>query len=39
MGTHPIFESDFDCLTDGIGLNDVTYRNATTTGSRGLGLQ
>jgi len=22
MGTHPIFESDFDCLTDGI----VFYR-------------
>jgi len=22
MGTHPIFESDFDCLTDGsIGYN------------------
>jgi len=20
MGTHPIFESDFDCLTDGIML-------------------
>merc|ERR1712227_898636 len=20
MGTHPIFESDFDCLTDGMGL-------------------
>jgi len=19
MGTHPIFESDFDCLTDGSG--------------------
>jgi len=19
MGTHPIFESDFDCLTDGFG--------------------
>merc|ERR1712130_220645 len=23
MGTHPIFESDFDCLTDG-GLNEMT---------------
>jgi len=21
MGTHPIFESDFDCLTEGIGEN------------------
>jgi len=21
MGTHPIFESDFDCLTDEIGAN------------------
>jgi len=20
MGTHPIFESDFDCLTDGTAL-------------------
>jgi len=26
-------------ILDGIGLNDVTYQNATTTGSRGLGLQ
>jgi len=26
MGTHPIFESDFDCLTDGIGLE---YRTQT----------
>merc|ERR1712131_305431 len=24
MGTHPIFESDFDCLTD---MNQVTTRN------------
>merc|ERR1712130_854866 len=22
MGTHPIFESDFDCLTDGCGCRD-----------------
>merc|ERR1712088_1251619 len=24
MGTHPIFESDFDCLTDFIGPKSVT---------------
>jgi len=23
MGTHPIYESDFDCLTDRFGLRDV----------------
>merc|ERR1711931_609737 len=23
MGTHPIFESDFDCLTDRLGLNFI----------------
>jgi len=23
MGTHPIFESDFDCLTDGSDVNDL----------------
>jgi len=22
MGTHPIFESDFDCLTDGIKMKE-----------------
>jgi len=22
MGTHPIFESDFDCLTECTGLSD-----------------
>jgi len=22
MGTHPIFESDFDCLTDSVTLTD-----------------
>jgi len=22
MGTHPIFESDFDCLTDSVALTD-----------------
>jgi len=21
MGTHPIFESDFDCLTEDVGAN------------------
>merc|ERR1711970_1128001 len=26
MGTHPIFESDFDCLTDEFGLNDSLFR-------------
>jgi len=30
MGTHPIFESDFDCLTDNseIGLNEPNVRFA-----------
>jgi len=23
MGTHPIFESDFDCLTDGARREDI----------------
>jgi len=23
MGTHPIFESDFDCLTDRVSTKDV----------------
>jgi len=23
MGTHPIFESDFDCLTDGFAVSVV----------------
>jgi len=22
MGTHPIFESEFDCLTDSVALTD-----------------
>merc|ERR1712235_2079 len=28
MGTHPIFESDFDCLTDGLYIwtNNSTWR-------------
>merc|ERR1711990_407005 len=28
MGTHPIFESDFDCLTDGLHIwtNNSTWR-------------
>jgi len=26
MGTHPIFESDFDCLTEGYELNSVKLR-------------
>merc|ERR1711990_1204661 len=25
MGTHPIFESDFDCLTDGYGMSGAPY--------------
>jgi len=27
MGTHPIFESDFDCLTDTTGVKDQTIIN------------
>jgi len=23
MGTHPIFESDFDCLTDEVNMVDI----------------
>jgi len=26
MGTHPIFESDFDCLTDKIGKDGKAQR-------------
>jgi len=26
MGTHPIFESDFDCLTECIGQKDAPER-------------
>jgi len=25
MGTHPIFESDFDCLTEGDQKSDIDY--------------
>jgi len=25
MGTHPIFESDFDCLTDGFDADNLDY--------------
>jgi len=25
MGTHPIFESDFDCLTDGMSANNGSF--------------
>merc|ERR1711997_930715 len=33
MGTHPIFESDFDCLTDSTGLIKIKMaRNSTTAG-------
>merc|ERR1711953_1667735 len=28
MGTHPIFESDFDCLTEKMGVNLPTYEKA-----------
>jgi len=28
MGTHPIFESDFDCLTDLLRLNRFQNLNA-----------
>jgi len=34
MGTHPIFESDFDCLTDWLRKNvylGLVYRNAEIT--------
>merc|ERR1711935_1211586 len=30
MGTHPIFESDFDCLTDLSGLLSIMARNSVT---------
>merc|ERR1712137_517705 len=32
MGTHPIFESDFDCLTDSTGLINKMARNSVTAG-------
>merc|ERR1712142_1351650 len=32
MGTHPIFESDFDCLTEMDGNDDVTLSNDVTPG-------
>merc|ERR1711935_226847 len=32
MGTHPIFESDFDCLTDLSGLLSIMARNSVTAG-------
>merc|ERR1712102_187416 len=33
MGTHPIFESDFDCLTDSTGLIKIKMaRNSVTAG-------
>merc|ERR1711937_736279 len=33
MGTHPIFESDFDCLTDSTGLIKIKMaRNSSTAG-------
>merc|ERR1712008_33741 len=32
MGTHPIFESDFDCLTDLIRLLSIMARNSVTAG-------
>merc|ERR1712212_1019479 len=31
MGTHPIFESDFDCLTD--MSNDIDYRKLIAQGN------
>merc|ERR1711953_235360 len=30
MGTHPIFESDFDCLTDLFSMTDAGYYRGTT---------
>merc|ERR1711990_625975 len=27
MGTHPIFESDFDCLTDRTKMSKLNWRN------------
>merc|ERR1711933_669610 len=30
MGTHPIFESDFDCLTEEMGLSTVTIIKTVT---------
>merc|ERR1712029_1214426 len=32
MGTHPIFESDFDCLTDSTGLINQNGSNSSTAG-------
>merc|ERR1712168_1152695 len=34
MGTHPIFESDFDCLTERKMLQRVLQRTLTTTAAR-----
>jgi len=31
MGTHPIFESDFDCLTDAISVEFRILRNFSVT--------
>jgi len=33
MGTHPIFESDFDCLTDGARGVSLTSRPSLQTDS------
>jgi len=34
MGTHPIFESDFDCLTDDQSVhNDYRRKERSTNGS------
>jgi len=38
MGTHPIFESDFDCLTEiecALGRTGVIYQNGFALGSVG----
>merc|ERR1711990_630744 len=34
MGTHPIFESDFDCLTDNVGHSSKKKNNNQQEGSR-----
>jgi len=33
MGTHPIFESDFDCLTDSMTLQDMSDNSSSVNGS------
>merc|ERR1712242_607891 len=34
MGTHPIFESDFDCLTESVPARKSTHKKAAATKAR-----